>query len=69
MKKMERVQATVSGIEAQMLAELSEASGHSISALAARAITGWLQGNWVEQMALYANCSGAGSEDGTEPKP
>ena len=53
-----KVQATVSVPEETMLASLSEASGHSVSLIVARAITEWLQQNYRDQIDLYAHTKG-----------
>ena len=49
------IQATVSVPEGLLLRSLSEASGHSMSLLAGRAITEWLQHNYRDQLDLYSN--------------
>ena len=54
-----KVQATISVPEERMLSSLSEASGHSVSLIAARAITEWLQHNYRDQVDLYAHVKGA----------
>ena len=48
-----KLQVTVSGPEAAMLEKLAVLSGHNVSLLAARAITGWLQQNYRDQVDLY----------------
>ena len=48
-----KLQITVSDPEAAMLEKLAVLSGHNVSLLAARAITGWLQQNYRDQIDLY----------------
>ena len=57
-----KVQITVSDPEAAMLGKLAVLSGHNLSLLAARAITGWLQHNYRDQIDLY-------SQEPTEEEP
>ena len=52
-----KVQATVSMPEELMLRVLAEASGHSVSLIAGRAITEWLQLNYRDQVDLYDKAS------------
>ena len=48
-----KLQVTVSEPEAAMLEKLAVLSGHNVSLLSARAITGWLQQNYRDQIDLY----------------
>lgn len=52
-----QLQANISVPEEQLLRSLAEVSGHSMSLIAARAITEWLQHNYRDQLDLYANAT------------
>ena len=49
-----QLQVAISVPEQKMLTSLAEVSGHSISLIAARAVTEWLQHNYRDQIDLYS---------------